>query len=119
IDVESYGDGKHRAVKIHSLGGKIGEQKKTGRRVDRPSSNLRLHKGDKGIGRIKVYYPNKGFGFLVFGDSDLFFHVEQMDVTLSVDDLVEGASFHFTVAANKRGPVAILNQRAERVSKAA
>lgn len=53
-------------------------------------------------GKVKFYIPDRGFGFVIDGKDEYFFHVSNCNYEPKADD-----SISFTVKDTKKGPNAI------------
>jgi cold shock protein len=57
-------------------------------------------------GKIKKVLPDKGFGFISGGSTDLFFHHSELQ-GVAIEALSEGQSVQYEVGEGKKGPCAV------------
>jgi CspA family cold shock protein len=57
-------------------------------------------------GKIKKVLPEKGFGFVAAGSTDLFFHNSELK-GVTIDELSEGQIVEYEIGEGKKGPCAV------------
>ena len=58
------------------------------------------------IGKIRTYFPDRGFGFLE--EDDLFFHIKSIPETIH-PFIEEGLKVNYTKKLGEKGPIAIIS----------
>ena len=57
-------------------------------------------------GKIKKVLPEKGFGFIAGGNTDLFFHHSEL-TGVTIEELDEGQMVQYEIGEGKKGPCAV------------
>jgi CspA family cold shock protein len=57
-------------------------------------------------GKIKKVLPEKGFGFIAGGGTDLFFHHSELQ-GVTIEELGEGQMVQYEIGEGKKGPCAV------------
>jgi len=57
-------------------------------------------------GKIKKVLPEKGFGFIAGGSTDLFFHHSELK-GVTIEELGEGQMVQYEIGEGKKGPCAV------------
>ncbi len=57
-------------------------------------------------GKIKKVLPDKGFGFISGGSTDLFFHHSALQ-GVAIEELGEGQTVQYEIGEGKKGPCAV------------
>lgn len=54
-------------------------------------------------GKIKKYFPDKGFGFIEYKKGDIFFHIKDISRSVDKNSVKEGMEVEFVVTEGKQG----------------
>ena len=57
-------------------------------------------------GKIRKVLPEKGFGFITEGSTDLFFHHSELK-GVTIEELSEGQMVQYEIGQGKKGPCAV------------